>query len=122
MPNAGVTTAASAPAPLGSGAPSLSGALANPSGSGNLGIPSAGSGSNYVPGRRGGWAAGELKAASNALLNPNKRPEKYEDEFKKAVKEDCLKPAKDAAGKETNRGLLALPQLINRVASGDCPN
>jgi hypothetical protein len=116
----GSATAASAS--LGSGAPSLSGALANPSGSGNLGVPLAGSGSNYVPGRRGGWAAGELQRASSAQLNPNKRPEKYEDEFKNAVKEDCLKPAKDAAGKETNRGLLALPQLINRVTSGDCPN
>jgi hypothetical protein len=116
----GSATAASAP--LGSGAPSLSGALANPSGSGNLGAPLAGSGSNYVPGRRGGWAAGELQRASSAQLNPHKRSEKYEDEFKNAIKEDCLKPAKDAAGKETNRGLLALPQLINRVTSGDCPN
>lgn len=92
----------------------------NPLGSGQGG--GSASGSTYQPGRRGGWAAGELQRASSLQLNPNKRLENFEIEFKKAAKDDCLKPARDAAGKETNRGLLALPQLINRVASGDCPN
>jgi hypothetical protein len=42
-------------------------------------------------------------------LNPNKRPENYENEFEKAKKEDCLHP--------TN------PSLRNglRMLNGDCP-
>ena len=92
----------------------------NPLGTGlGGGVPSA-SGSMYQRGRRGGWADGELKNASNALLNPNKRQENFETEMHKAGKTDCLRPAKDAAV-EANRGLLALPQLLNRVTSGDCP-
>jgi hypothetical protein len=89
------------------------------------GLPgsSAGAGAGYVGNScRGGFCKDELSKRANAQLNPNKRPENYEIEFEKAGKTDCLKPAKDVAGKETNRGLLALPQLINRMANGDCPN
>jgi hypothetical protein len=119
--NASPAASASVAAPSNSGALSLGGLIANPSDPLGLNQGSGGSGKSPYQ-RKGNWAQGELQRASSAQLNPNKRPEKYEDEFKNAVKEDCLKPAKDAAGKETNRGLLALPQLLNRVANGDCPN
>ena len=108
MPNANASTASSA-APASSAASTSGGAGLNPLGSPNLGIPAAGGGTAYVPGRRGGWAAGELQRASSSQLNPNKRPENYEIEFEKAKKDDCLHP--------TN------PSLRNglRMLNGDCP-
>ena len=117
-PSSGAT-AASVAAPAGSGAPSLGGAIVNPLGTGLGGVVQP-SGIPYPGGPRGGWLAGELQKRSSAQLNPNKRQENFETEMHKAGKTDCLRPAKDAAG-EANRGLLALPQLLNRVTSGDCP-
>lgn len=75
----------------------------------------------YQGGRRNGWGPGELVRQSNAQLNPNKRPEKFDAEMGKAAKTDCLRPPKNADGKETTTGLLALPQLLNRALNGDCP-
>lgn len=109
----------------GLGTPSLGSALVNSSPTGLIngsaaGTPSAGSG--YVSsGRRGGWGPGELARQSNAQLNPNARPEKFDVEMEKAAKTDCLRPAKNASGKETYTGLLGAIPLANRALQGDCP-
>lgn len=75
----------------------------------------------YQGGRRNGWGPGELVRQSNAQLNPNKRPDKFESDLEKAAKTDCLRPNKNTNGRETLTGLLALPQLANRALNGDCP-
>jgi len=88
--------------------------LANPSGVGNP--------SGYVSGRRGGWAPGELQRASNAQLNPNAPPDKFQSAVQNAGKPDCLRtPAKAGDGAMALGGLLAAPALINRALNGDCP-
>jgi hypothetical protein len=109
------------------GTPSLGSFLVNsgPNGSargGVAGSPNAGSGSGYSSnGCRGGFCPGDLAKKANAQLNPNARPDQFETGMGKAAKTDCLRPAKNADGRETTTGLLALPQLMNRALNGDCP-
>jgi hypothetical protein len=117
-PNAASGSAASpavVASPASSGSSSLGSVVANPSNPLGLGQSNGAGSSPYQ--RKGRWAEGELAEMSRRQLNPNKRSENFEIEMGRSAKSDCLKPSKD----DVNRGLLALPGLINRMANGDCP-
>jgi hypothetical protein len=94
--------------------------LASPGG----GLPGAGNrGSGYQSsGCRGGFCKDELFKKSNAQLNPNAPPDKFQSSVQNAGKPDCLRtPAKAGDGAMALGGLLAAPALINRALNGDCP-